>query len=213
MIPCTGGYGSCGTLRIRDPEGVRGRIDYIDHLSRTVPHWFGARYLEFAGQQNKLPFDAHTLVALIAPRPFLNTNATDDEYNNTLSIEAGIRTGRLVYDWMQLPDGAVCIGVPASTGRWKTTGGALLDFADECFFGRKGAREFNQWVLSGIHAAAPLGSAEADWEAGEWTAFRSAGVTLHVGTHLPGLKLVTSSSQLTPLGNVRCPPSYPSLSS
>ncbi|MFC1596989.1 alpha/beta hydrolase family protein [Planctomycetota bacterium] len=138
VIPCTGGYGSCGTLRIRDPEGVRGRIDYIDHVKRTVPHWFSARYLEFAGQQNKLPFDAHTLVALVAPRPLLNTNATDDEYNNTLSIEAGIRTGKLVYDWMQFGDRCRLHWRPGKHGQTEDDWRALLDFADEIFFGRKG---------------------------------------------------------------------------
>jgi hypothetical protein len=155
VIPCTGGYGSCGTLRIRDPDGVRGRIDYIDHLERTVPHWFSARYLEFAGQQNKLPFDAHTLIALVAPRPLLNTNATDDEYNNTLSIEAGIRTGKLVYDWMQLPDRCRLHWRPGRHGQTEDDWRALLDYADEFFFGRRGTSEFDQWVYPDFTPSLP----------------------------------------------------------
>jgi len=155
VVPCTGGYGSCATLRIRDPEGVRGRMDYIDHLKRTVPHWFSERYLEFAGQQNRLPFDAHTLVALVAPRPLLNTNATEDEYNNTLSIEAGIRTGRIVYDWMQLANQCRLHWRPGKHGQMKEDWRALLDFADEVFFGRKGNSKFNKWVYPELTPSLP----------------------------------------------------------
>jgi len=146
VIPCSGGYGSCGTLRIRDPEGVRGKMDYIDHLRKYAPHWFHQRYLEFVGRQNRLPFDAHTLVSLIAPRPFLNTNATEDEYNNTLSIEVGIRTGRIVYDWMRLGDRCRLHWRPGRHGQQEEDWLALFDFADEFLFGRKHPREFNIWV-------------------------------------------------------------------
>lgn len=146
VVPCTGGYGSCGTLRIRDTNGVRGRMDYIEHLKKHVPHWFHPRYLEFAGQQDKLPFDAHTLVALIAPRPFLNTNAIDDEYNNTLSIEAGLRTGRLVYEWMQLENRCRLHWRSGRHAQKKEDWWALFDFSDEFVFGRRHSRKFNVWI-------------------------------------------------------------------
>jgi hypothetical protein len=146
VAPCTGGYGACGTLRIRDPDGVRGEMDYIDHLQRNVPHWFADRYFEFAGQQDKLPFDAHTLIALVAPRPLLNTNATEDEYNNTLSIEAGIRLGRLVYSWMQVEDRCRLHWRPGKHGQTAEDWRALLDYADEHFFGKKASSRYNQWV-------------------------------------------------------------------
>lgn len=155
VVPCTGGFGSCGTLRIRDPDGVRGRIDYIDHLKRHVPHWFGERYHEFAGQRNKLPFDAHTLVALIAPRPLLNTNATDDEYNNTLSMEAGIRVGKLVFDWMQAEDRCRLHWRPGKHGQLEDDWRALLDFADELLFGKMGTSKFNKWVYPEFAPSVP----------------------------------------------------------
>ncbi len=155
VVPCTGGYGSCGTLRIRDPQGVRGTLDYIAHLERNVPHWFCDRYLEFTGQQNKLPFDAHTLVALIAPRPLLNTNATEDEYNNTLSIEAGLRAGRLVYQWMDASEHCRLHWRPGKHGQLEADWRALLDFADEQFFDRPGTSSFNAWVYPGLELGLP----------------------------------------------------------
>ena len=147
VVPCTGGYGSCGTLRVRDPNGVRGKMDYFEQLKKVVPHWFSRRYLEFEGQQDKLPFDAHTLVALIAPRPFLNTNALEDEYNNTLSIEAGLRTGRLVYEWLQVEDRCRLHWRPGMHAQKKEDWWALFDFSDEFLFGRPHSRKFNEWVF------------------------------------------------------------------
>ena len=146
VVPCTGGFGSCGTLRVRDPEDVRGKTDHVAHLKKYAPHWFHPRYYEFVGQQSRLPFDAHTLVSLIAPRPFLNTNATEDEYNNTLSMEAGLRTGRLVYKWMKAETWCRLHWRPGRHDQNDEDWGALFDFADEVFFGKKSKREFNQWV-------------------------------------------------------------------
>lgn len=146
VVPCTGGYGACGTLRVRDPKGVRGTMDYIAHLKKSVPHWFNARYLEFVGNQNKLPFDAHTLVGLIAPRPLLNTNATRDEYNNALAVEAGMRAGAKVYEWLGREPWARLHWRPGRHAQKEEDWGALLDFTDEAFFGRKGKSRFNEWL-------------------------------------------------------------------
>jgi len=145
VVPCTGGYGSCATLRIRDPKGVRGTMDYIAHLKKHVPHWFGGRYYEFVGRQNKLPFDSHTLVAMIAPRPLLNTNATEDEYNNTLAVEAGMRAGSIVYDWLGRAGWARLHWRPGKHAQQAEDWTALLDFSDEVFKGRKSQSRFDRW--------------------------------------------------------------------
>ena len=156
VVPCTGGYGSCGTLRIRDPEGVRGTIDYIDRvIKRSVPHWHCPRYHEFSGQQNRLPFDAHTLVALVAPRPLLNTNATEDQWNNVLSIEAGMRAGGMVYDWMGLGDRCRLHWRPGKHGQMEADWRALLDFADEHLFGKTGESRFDRWVHEDFTPSVP----------------------------------------------------------
>lgn len=146
VAPSTGSFGTCGTLRVRDPLGVRGKVDVIEAVTaKSFPHWYTDRYLEFVGKQNQMPFDGHTKLALIAPRPFLNTNATEDQYNNPLAMETGLRAGKLVYDWMEAGD--VCRihwrqGKHAQQEEdWK----ALFDFSDEIFFGKTGASRFNQW--------------------------------------------------------------------
>jgi len=146
VVPCSGGFGSTGTLRIRDPEKSRGTMDFIDEIIiRQFPYWYHTRYHEFAGQVEKLPFDAHTLAALIAPRPLLNTNATEDQYNNTLANEVGIRTGQIIYDWMERKKWCRIHWRPGRHGQTEEDWMALFDFADEYFFDKKPTTRFNNW--------------------------------------------------------------------
>jgi endo-1,4-beta-xylanase len=146
VVPCTGGFGSTGVLRIRDPNGVRGKIDYIaDVLKDKHPHWHHERYHQFAGQQDRMPFDAHTLVALIAPRPLLNTNAISDQFNNRLSNEIGIRVGREIYRFWGAEEWCRIHWRPGKHAQREEDWTALLDFADEYFLGQEGASEFNAW--------------------------------------------------------------------
>ena len=148
VAPCAGNIAACGTVRVHDPDGAFGKEDLLTTVYRDmVPHWFTPRFHEFAGRKDKLPFDAHTLVALVAPRAVLNTNATEDPFDNTLSIETGIRVGQKVYDWMDRGDWCRLHWRPGTThGQFAEDWRALLDYSDECFFGRTTGRAYNQWV-------------------------------------------------------------------
>lgn len=100
VAPSTGGPFSVGSTRQRDPDGFRGTMDYSANFREKQPHWYHPRYYAFAGRQNKLPWDAPTLAALIAPRPLINFNSMGDGINNGLAHEVGIRAGMLIYGWM-----------------------------------------------------------------------------------------------------------------
>jgi hypothetical protein len=49
-------------------------------INKNFPHWFNAEFKNFNGQPEKLPFDQHALVALMAPRPVLFSNAEEDRW-------------------------------------------------------------------------------------------------------------------------------------
>ena len=100
VAPSTGGPFTLGSTRQRDPEGFRGTMDYSGNFLEKQPHWYHPRYYRFAKRQNKLPWDAPTLVALVAPRPLLNFNSIGDGINNGLAHEVGIRAGMLIFGWM-----------------------------------------------------------------------------------------------------------------
>ena len=50
----------------------------VRQINNGNPHWFAAAFQEFNEQPERLPFDQNCLVALVAPRPVLLTNAVRD---------------------------------------------------------------------------------------------------------------------------------------
>jgi len=47
-------------------------------LNRSFPNWFCANYAQYNGREQEMPFDAHMLLALIAPRPLYVASASED---------------------------------------------------------------------------------------------------------------------------------------
>ena len=52
------------------PEGM-GRSEKIRNMTGGLSHWFSSRIAEFENREAQLPFDAHCILALVAPRPLL----------------------------------------------------------------------------------------------------------------------------------------------
>jgi hypothetical protein len=61
----------------------RGTIgESVERINTSFPHWFCDEFTKFNQQVDRLPFDQHCLVALVAPRPVLFTNAVEDTWAN-----------------------------------------------------------------------------------------------------------------------------------
>jgi hypothetical protein len=52
----------------------------IANLVGAFPYWFSGTFQEFADHADRLPVDAHELIALIAPRPVYITGGEDDRW-------------------------------------------------------------------------------------------------------------------------------------
>jgi hypothetical protein len=75
VIPHQAGCG--GTAPSRGKVG-----ESVTRINTSFPHWFDTEFKSFNDQPERLPFDQHCLVALVAPRPVLFTNATLDTWAN-----------------------------------------------------------------------------------------------------------------------------------
>jgi hypothetical protein len=61
----------------------RGKIgESVARINKAFPHWFNGNFKKFNDKVDRLPFDQHCLVALVAPRPVLFGNATKDTWAN-----------------------------------------------------------------------------------------------------------------------------------
>lgn len=76
-IPHQAGCGGTAPNRTRNPKSETVKV-----INKSFPHWFNGPFKEFGEQVERLPFDQHCLLACVAPRPVLYSNALDDQWAN-----------------------------------------------------------------------------------------------------------------------------------
>jgi hypothetical protein len=92
-IPHQAGCGGTGPSRHADPKA-----ESVKRINTAFPHWFCGHFKAFNDATEKLPFDQHSLVAVVAPRPVLFTNAADDLWANPTGQFANLKAATPVYD-------------------------------------------------------------------------------------------------------------------
>ena len=60
-------------------------------------------FAKFNDKENKLPIDQHLLVALVAPRPLMETSGLKDTWANYKSSIQGLREAGKVYEFLGAP--------------------------------------------------------------------------------------------------------------
>lgn len=75
VIPHQAGCGGTAPSRRKNPKG-----ETVTIINKNFPHWFNANFKKLSGQEEKIPFDQHCLVALCAPRPVLLSNGDQDQW-------------------------------------------------------------------------------------------------------------------------------------
>ena len=139
VAPNASGTGGASVYRIRNAKAET--LASITSKKRFAS-WFHSDFHSFAAKEERLPFDQHWLMALVAPRILLTTEGVADTWANPLGNQAAIEAARHVFAFL---------GVPSHIGTHFRKGGhenldedylAMLDFADLHFFGRATQRDF-----------------------------------------------------------------------
>jgi hypothetical protein len=141
--PCVTGGGGIGAYRFSG-DG-RGGKEGLDVMMKKYPNWFSPHLHAFRGQTDRLPFDQHWFLALVAPRRFLALEGTTD----TVSLENAVRQSflgaRPAYALLGASDrlgvNYADHGHTFNTDDWS----ALLDFADRHLHGRPVERRFDRF--------------------------------------------------------------------
>ena len=83
----------------------RGKVgESVKQINKGFPHWFNAEFKEFDEEPERLPFDQNCLVALVAPRPVLLSNAVEDQWANPSGQFAVLQAAEPVYRLLKAGD-------------------------------------------------------------------------------------------------------------
>jgi hypothetical protein len=148
VAPNGSGCGGAGCYRVQGDKS-----EDIAAIINRFAYWFHPRFKDFIGHVNQLPFDQHSLKALVAPRALLSTESLDDLWANPMGTQVSFDAARQVYEYLGAADK---IGIHFRKGPhahneedWK----ALLDFADLQFFGKKVETRFDERPFASAPAA------------------------------------------------------------
>ena len=140
--PNNSGCGGAGCYRYPDEGGER-----LDDLLQNIPYWFSPRLRDYIGREAELPFDQHSVKALVAPRALLCTEALGDLWASPRGTRLTHDAAREVYRLLNA-EGRIGIFYRAGDhGHLFQDWEVLLDFADTQFYHKPPTRDFdaNPW--------------------------------------------------------------------
>lgn len=69
----------------------------VERINRVFPHWFNDAFTQFNDRVDRLPFDQHGVVALVAPRLLLDTEGAQDAWANFPRSLDSLKSANPVY--------------------------------------------------------------------------------------------------------------------
>ena len=142
VAPAGSGCGGTGAYRFNGKG--RGGKEGLEDATKHFPQWFIPRLAEFSGQVEKLPFDQHWLIDLIAPRVFIATDGLQDGAANENALAHAWLAAKPVYAMLSVPDH---LGIHFRPGIHRLAPAdwqAILDFSDQQLRGLDVKERFDQ---------------------------------------------------------------------
>ncbi len=129
--PNSSGAGGTASWRFFDPDRPQQRL--TDHQQRHA-HWWTPRLMTFIDQEDRLPMDAHTLRAAIAPRALINTHARHDWWANPYGTAMTHLAAQIIFEWLGAEDRQVLHWRDGGHAQNEEDWQALFDFCDAVFY-------------------------------------------------------------------------------
>ncbi len=136
--PNNSGCGGAGCYRLQADKS-----EDIAAITKAFPFWFQPHFRDFIGKIDRLPFDQHTVKALVAPRALLSTEALGDLWANPKGSQQSYAAAKEVFNFLGVGDRIGIVFRPGKHEQNADDFAALLDFADRQFFGKKVDRRFD----------------------------------------------------------------------
>ncbi len=141
-VPNNSGCGGAGCYRLQAAKS-----EDIGAITKNFPFWFVPRFQQFIGQVDKLPFDQHSVKALVAPRALLTTEALGDLWANPSGTQATHLAAKPVYEFLGAPDKIAIYFREGKHEHNLDDWNVLLDFADKVMLGKTVDRKFNNFAF------------------------------------------------------------------
>jgi (4-O-methyl)-D-glucuronate---lignin esterase len=134
-----------GTPAYRFSGAGRGGKEGLTEMVRKYPNWFSPHLHEFWGQQDKLPFDEHWFMALVAPRPFISLEGTHDQNVNINGVYQSFLAAKPAYVFLHAGDKLGVSFADRPHGMVQGDWDAMLAFADKFLLDKPVDRSFDQF--------------------------------------------------------------------
>jgi len=147
VAPVASSGGGTPAFRYSGSVPDRGGKEGLTEIVRKYPNWFSPHLHEFWGQPDKLPFDEHWLLALVAPRPLISLEGDHDQNVVPNAVYQSFVAAQPVYDLLHVSNrlGVNWAGRPhgMADDDWE----AMLAFADKFLLGKPVTRAFAQFPV------------------------------------------------------------------
>lgn len=97
-MPMSSGVQGLGPYRYWN---LSGQGENLENSKAGAPWWSDSELGTFVNQSERLPYDAHTIAAAIAPRALIIDQGVSDPYTNSKGTAAVVfPAAEIVYDWL-----------------------------------------------------------------------------------------------------------------